>query len=71
MVWGLFGSALANIKLGRLNEARQNASEIIKIWPWFNLEFFRSFSNYKDSAHEEQRIDELRMTGIPEYPPSL
>ena len=28
MVWGLFGSALAKIKFGRLAEARQDADEI-------------------------------------------
>jgi len=68
VVWGLFGSALAKIKLGRLSEARQDADEILKIWPWFNLDYFRGFSHYKDSAHAEQRIDELRMAGIPEHP---
>ena len=70
VVWGLFGSAIAKIKLGRLSEAIQDADEILKIWPWFNLDYFRSFSHYKDSAHAEQRIDELRMAGIPEHPPS-
>ncbi|MGV7224614.1 MAG: adenylate/guanylate cyclase domain-containing protein [Nitrospinales bacterium] len=68
VVWGLFGSAIAKIKLGRLSEAIQDADEILKIWPWFNLDYFRSFSHYKDSAHAEQRIDELRMAGIPEHP---
>jgi len=70
VVWGLFGSAIAKIKLDRLSEAIQDADEILKIWPWFNLDYFRSFSHYKDSAHAEQRIEELRMAGIPEHPPS-
>jgi adenylate cyclase len=70
VVWGLFGSALAKIKLGRMSEARQNADEILKIWPWYNLDYFGSISHYKASAHAEQRIDELRMAGIPEHPPS-
>jgi len=48
VVWGLFGSAIAKIKLGRLSEAIQDADEILKIWPWFNLDYFRSFSHYKD-----------------------
>jgi adenylate cyclase len=68
VVWGLFGSALAKIKLGRLTESRRDADEILKIWPWFNLDYFRSFSHYKNSAHAEQRIDELRMAGIPDHP---
>jgi len=70
MVWGLSGSALAKIKLDRISEARQDAGEILKIWPWFNLDYFGSWSNYKDSAHAEQRNNELRMAGIPEHPPS-
>ena len=70
VVWGLFGSALAKIKLGRLSEARQDADGILKIWPWCNLDYFRSFAHYKDSAHAEQRNDELRMAGIPEHPPA-
>lgn len=70
VVWGLLGSALEKIKLGRHSEARQDADGILKIWPWFNLDYFRSFSHYKDSAHAEQRVDELRMAGIPEQPPS-
>jgi adenylate cyclase len=49
VVWGLWGSALAKVKLGRLSEAIQDANEILKILPWFNLDYFRSFSHYKDS----------------------
>ena len=70
MVWGLHGSATRKIKLGRLNEARQDADEILKIWPWFNLDYYGSIYHYKDSAHSEQGIDGLRMAGIPEHPPS-
>ena len=70
MVWGLFGSALAKIKLGRLSEARQDADEILKIWPWFNLEYYGTIYHYKDSAHAEHGIEGLRMAGIPEHPPS-
>jgi len=70
VVWGLRGSALAKIKLGLLSEARQDADELLKIWPWFNLDFLRSIWHYKNSAHAEQRVDELRMAGIPDHPPS-
>jgi adenylate cyclase len=70
MAWGLFGSALTKIKLGRLSEARRDAIEILKIWPWFNLDYYGSIYHYKDSAHSEQGIDGLRMAGIPEHPPS-
>ena len=70
MVWGFFGSALAKIKLGLLSEARQDAEEIFKIWPWFNLDYFGSIYHYKDTAHAEQTIEGLRMAGIPEHAPS-
>jgi adenylate cyclase len=58
------------IKLDRLNEARQDADEILKIWPWYNLDYMRSIYPYKDSANLEHWIDGLRMAGIPEHPPS-
>jgi tetratricopeptide (TPR) repeat protein len=70
VAWGLYGSALAKTKTGQLSEARQDADEILKIWPWFNLDYFRSIHHYKNSAHEEQVIDGLRMAEIPEQPPS-
>ena len=70
VVWGHFGSALAKIKLDRLSEARQEAEEIFKIWPWFNLDYYGSIYHYKDSAHAEQTIEALRMAGIPKHPPS-
>jgi tetratricopeptide (TPR) repeat protein len=70
VVWGHTGSALLKIKLGQLSEARQDADEIIKIWPWYNLDYMRSIYFYKDSANLEHWIDGLRMAGIPEHPPS-
>jgi adenylate cyclase len=70
VVWGLTGSALVKIKLGRLSEAREDANEILKIWPWYNLDYIQSLYFYKDSANLEHRIDGLRMAGIPEHPPS-
>jgi adenylate cyclase len=70
MVWGLWGSALAKIKLGRLTEARQDADEILNIWPWFNLDYYGSIYHFKDPAQLEQGIDGLRMAGIPEHSPS-
>jgi adenylate cyclase len=69
-VWGLTGSIMVKIKLGRLSEARQNAEEILKIWPWYNLDYARSIYFYRNPAHSAQVIDGLRMAGIPEHPPS-
>ena len=70
VVWGLMGSAIVKIKLDRLGEARQDAAEILKIWPWYNLDYVRSIIFYKDSANLEHWIDGLRMAGIPEHAPS-
>jgi adenylate cyclase len=70
VVWGHTGSARVKIKLGRLREARQDADEILKIWPWYNLDYMRSIYFYKDSANLEHWIDGLRMAGIPEHSPS-
>jgi hypothetical protein len=70
VVWGLMGSIMVKIKLGRLSEAKQDAEEILKIWTWYNLDYVRSIIFYKDSKHLEHWIDGLRAAGIPEHPPS-
>ena len=69
VAWGLFGSALAKIQLGRLSEARQDANKLLKLWPWFDLDYFASIYHYKNSAHLERLIDVLRLAGIPEKEP--
>jgi adenylate cyclase len=70
VVWGHTCSARVKIKLGRLSEARQDADEILKIWPWYNLDYARSIYFYKDAANLEHWIDGLRAAGIPEHHPS-
>ena len=70
VVWGHTCSARVKIKLDRLNEARQDADEILKIWSWYNLDYMRSIYLYKDSANLEHWIDGLRMAGMPEHAPS-
>jgi adenylate cyclase len=70
VVWGHTCSVIVKIKLGRLSEASQDADEILKIWPWYSLDYTRSIYFYKDSANMEHWIDGLRMAGIPEHPPS-
>ena len=70
VVWGHTCSAHVKIKLDQLSEARQDADEILKIWPWYNLDYMRSIYLYKDSANLEHWIDGLRMAGIPEHAPS-
>jgi len=70
MVWGHTCSAVVKTKLGRLGQARQDADEILKIWPWYNLDYMRSIYSYKDSGNLEHWVDGLRRAGIPEHAPS-
>ena len=70
VVWALMGSIMVKIKLGRMKEAGQDADEILKIWPWYNLDYIRGIFFYKNPAHLEHWIDGLRTAGIPEHPSS-
>ena len=70
VVWGHTCSAVVKTKLGRLSQARQDADEVLKIWPWYNLDYMRSIYFYKDPANLGHWIDGLRRAGIPEHPPS-
>ena len=70
VVWGLTGSIMVKVKLDRLSEARHDVHEILKIWPWYNLDFIKSISFYKDPANLEHWIDGLRTAGMPEHPAS-
>ena len=70
LCYGYQGLAISNIRLGRDNEAQENIAKYLKVWPGYNLEFYRSTLHYKDQAHTEQVIADLRKAGAPEHPPS-
>jgi adenylate cyclase len=57
------------MELGREEEARAHAAEVLKINPKFSLESVRKRSLYKDPAHLERFLSPLRKAGIPETPP--
>jgi TolB-like protein/class 3 adenylate cyclase len=58
--------AKAYIGLGREDEARAHAEEMLKINPKFSLDFWQKRQPYKDPAHWEREIAALRKVGLPE-----
>ena len=55
-------------ELGREEEARTHAAEVLRISPNFSLEVVSKINTYgyKDPAHLERRLNALRKAGIPE-----
>ncbi len=58
-----------NIGLGRVEEARKHADEVLRLNPKFSLEWIRKADFFKDPAHLEQRLEPLRKAGLPDKPP--
>jgi adenylate cyclase len=56
--------AATYIMLGRQEEARAHAAEVLKINPNFSLEWVRKVSLYKDPAHLERHLNALRKAGL-------
>jgi adenylate cyclase len=61
----LFLSA-AYMELGKEQEGRNHASEVMRINPKFTLGYFRSVLVYKDPVHTEKFLSALRKAGLPE-----
>jgi adenylate cyclase len=61
--------AINYIRLGKEKQARYHAEEYLKLKPEFNLEMARRSSPYKDPAHVEKQITDLRKAGILERAP--
>ena len=55
-------------ELGKEDEARTHAAQVIKIKPGFSLKDVSKINTYryKDSTHLERRLNALRKAGIPE-----
>ena len=51
-------------ELGRIEEARAMASEVLRLSPNFSLQVHRSRLGYKDSAFADRLIDGLRKAGL-------
>ncbi|MCP4668266.1 MAG: tetratricopeptide repeat protein, partial [Deltaproteobacteria bacterium] len=52
------------MQLGRVEEARNYAAEIMKMTPNFSLERFEKITPYKDPAHLERILVNLRKAGL-------
>jgi adenylate cyclase len=58
--------ACAYAQLGQLEEARAEASEVLRINPGFTIEQWKRFNFYKNPKDAEHRIDGMRKAGLPE-----
>jgi adenylate cyclase len=56
-------------QLNRREEAQSFASELLRILPNFNLEGYSSIYGYRNPAHTERILVNLRKAGLPEKPP--
>ncbi len=66
--WGYWGSARAKIRLGRLNEAREDVAKFLEIVPGHNLDLDRRYTLYKPEIIEQEH-DDMRKAGFPEHAP--
>jgi len=67
--FGKAGLITSYIELGREEEARSEAEELLRLNPRYSLEFPRKAYPFKDPAHLERYLSALRRAGIPEKPP--
>jgi len=63
------GLAATYVGLGRIDEARAHAAQLLKIDPSFSLDKARKMISFKDPAHFERALDTLRQAGLPEHAP--
>ena len=56
----------ALVGLGRVKEARAKAKEILKAHPRFSLAAFAKTQPFKEPAHLERYLANLRKAGLPE-----
>jgi hypothetical protein len=55
--------------MGRDEEARASAAEVLRINPKFTLELYAKRSLVKDRSVIDKAIDALRKAGLPDTPP--
>jgi adenylate cyclase len=65
----LVGLAATCIFVGREDEARAYAEEVLEVNPKFSLEFFRTANFFKDPSQLRPTLEALRRAGLPEHPP--
>jgi tetratricopeptide (TPR) repeat protein len=52
------------IELGREEEARAEAREVLRLHPKFSLDYFAQIFAYKDQSVADRRIELLRKAGL-------
>ena len=65
-IFAHIGMAVVYVKLGREEEARAEAKEVIRIDPKFSLANFAKSIHGKDQASGDEYIEDLRKAGLPE-----
>ncbi len=58
------GLAIAHVSLGRGDEARAEAAEVLRIHPGFSLEYFAKTLPYKNQSDIDSAIASLRKAGL-------
>jgi adenylate cyclase len=58
--------ACAYAQSGHLEDARNEAAEVLRINPGFTIEGYKAVLCYKDPKDVEHRLDGLRKAGLPE-----
>jgi adenylate cyclase len=58
------GLAIAHVSLGREDEARAEAAEVLRIHPGFSLEHFAKTLPYKNQSDIDSAIASLRKAGL-------
>src|ERR1043166_1777548 len=59
------GLAACYAEMGRLPEAREQAREVLRIWPDFSIERHTGMSRYRLAEHSERRLRALKAAGLP------
>jgi TolB-like protein/class 3 adenylate cyclase/Flp pilus assembly protein TadD len=63
------GLSAAYMELGRTEEARAHAAEVLRINPKFSLEYLTKIAQYKNKTDFERYFESLRKAGLPYKPP--
>jgi TolB-like protein/Tfp pilus assembly protein PilF len=69
MITPLLGLAGNCVILGREDDARAYAKEVLRISPDFSLEWFRKVNLFKNPSHLKPFLEALHKAGLPETPP--
>lgn len=59
------GLAACYAEMGRLTDAREQAREVLRIWPDFSIERHTGMSRYRLAEHSERRLRALKAAGLP------